>query len=1377
MAYTLGFEGPAVTVDTACSSSLVAVHLASQALRSGECSLALVGGVTVMSGPFVLQEFSRQRGLAPDGRCKSYAASADGTGFSDGLGLLVLERLSDARRNGRRVLGVIRGSAINQDGASNGLTAPNGPSQERVIRQALANAGLAPADIDAVEGHGTGTRLGDPIEAQALLATYGQDRAGSGPLRLGSIKSNIGHASAAAGVAGIIKMVMAMANERLPRTLNVDEPSPHIDWASGEVRLLTEAEDWPRGERTRRAGVSSFGVSGTNAHVIVEEAPPAEWPSLDTTDRTPFVPPAVPVAVSGKTPEALTAQARRLHAHLLARPELEPLDIAFSGVAGRAQLDHRAAIVATDREGLLAGLAAHAEGLPGGIPLAGKTAFLFSGQGAQRPGMGTGLAAAHPVFAKQLDEVCAALDPHLDRPLKELLAAPEGAPEAALLDRTEYTQAALFAVEVALYRLLEFLGIGADVLIGHSVGELACAHVAGVLSLDDAAALVAARGRLMGALPEGGGMAAVEAEPEEVEASLAAFAGRLAVAAVNGPRSVVVSGELTAIEEWLPQWEGRRTTRLRVSHAFHSPLMEPMLAEFRALAEGLSFQQPKLPVVSNLTGGLVTAELTEPAYWVDHVREAVRFADGVRTLAAEGVTRFVEIGPGAVLTALARQTLGEDTEAVFAPVLRARTPEAEAFAGFLGQAHVAGLWIDWDAFYAGTGARQVDLPTYAFQRERYWLSPTAATGDPTAAGLGRVEHPVLGAAVAVGDTDAWVFTGRLTREALPWLADHTVFGTVVVPGTALVDLVASAGRRLDRPVLEELVLEAPLVLEGDAALRIQVTVGAPDVDGRREVAVYSHEADTGTGTGALCHARGTLTEAGADPDPWPADWPPAGAEPFPVDELYTGFAALGLDYGPAFRGVRAAWRDTDTDTVYTEVALRRDEETGAGGFAAHPALFDAALHGGLDWLDQGDGKVRLPFSWSGVHLGTAGAAAARVRIRATGAAGSTALRVELRSELGEPLARVDELAFRAVAADQLQAARSGSADALYALEWVPAPTTGTTPAGRVHLLDPAGTGTPGALAAVDGLAAEAVVDPKTRPDLVVLRVTAPDGPAAEAARTVAADTLALLRRWLDAAPLADTRLLLATRHAVAAGEETADPTTAPVWGLLRTAQSEHPDRFLLVDLDTEDGTADWAALAALDEPQLAVRAGRTLVPRLARHTAAPVPTTSLDPEGTVLITGGTVGLGALFAEHLIGTHGVRHLTLVSRRGPAADGVPALTARLEELGARVRVEACDVADREAVAALLGSLERPLTAVVHSAGVLDDGLLATMSPEQLERVLRPKLDAALHLDELTADLDLSAFVLFSSVSVSLLHLTRRTVRRAAPTRDNPENHRHG
>ncbi|MFI2584874.1 SDR family NAD(P)-dependent oxidoreductase, partial [Streptomyces rochei] len=733
VSYTLGLEGPAVSVDTACSSSLVALHLASQSLRQGECSLALAGGATVMAMPHLFTEFSRQRGLAVDGRCKAFADAADGTGLAEGVGVLLLERLSDAVRNKRRIWGVVRGSAVNQDGASNGLTAPNGPSQQRVIRQALANARIAASEVDVVEAHGTGTRLGDPIEAQALIATYGQDRPAERPLWLGSLKSNIGHAQAAAGVGGVIKMVMAMQAGVLPKTLHVDAPSTQVDWSAGAVELLTEAREWPETGRPRRAGVSSFGVSGTNAHVILEQAPE---PIVATAHAHTSADDAVHESISGDAASdlvswvlsgasvaGLRAQAQRLRAWVASR-DFDPVDVGWSLVTGRAALSSRAVVVGDGVESLLSGLDAVVEGrlVPGvvqGRVVSGKSGWLFTGQGSQRVGMGRELYARFPVFAEAFDAVCVLADPVLGCSLREVVF--DGAGDPGLLDRTDFTQPGLFAVEVALARLLESFGVRPDFVAGHSIGELAAAHVAGVLSLEDATRLVVARGALMNALPTGGAMVSIQAGEAEVVERLAGREALAGVAAVNGPRSVVVSGDEDVVAEVAGFFEGlgRRVKRLRVSHAFHSPRMEAMLEEYASVAASVEFSSPVVALVSTVTGSLIDAgELCTPGYWVRQVREAVRFHDAIVDLVGRGVSRFVEVGPDAILSVMADDSLeaaaGEpsgDFANVVVPVQRRDRGQDVTLLSALGQLWASGVPVVWDSLFSG--ASRVELPTYA----------------------------------------------------------------------------------------------------------------------------------------------------------------------------------------------------------------------------------------------------------------------------------------------------------------------------------------------------------------------------------------------------------------------------------------------------------------------------------------------------------------------------------------------------------------------------------------------------------------------------------------------------------------------------------------
>ncbi len=1097
VAYALGLEGPAVTVDTACSSSLVALHLACQSLRGGECDLALAGGVTVLVTPGVFVGFSAQQGLAADGRCKAFSAAADGTGWGEGAGVVVVERLADARRNGHRVLAVVAGSAVNQDGASNGLTAPNGPSQQRVIRAALASAGLGADQVDAVEGHGTGTVLGDPIEAQALIASYGQGRDPGRPLWLGSVKSNIGHAQAAAGVAGVIKMVLALQHQVLPATLHAGEPSPHVDWSSGQVRLLAGPVPWPAAAgRPRRAGVSAFGMSGTNAHVILT-SPPDPDPGAaggggqgadqdpgagQGADQDPGAGGAGRVLaagllawpVSARTAGGLAAQAGRLGEFVAARPDLDPADVGWSLATSRSVFEHRAVITGAGRQELAAGLAAVAAGVPAAGVVTGEAAgggggvvFVFPGQGGQWAGMGRDLAAASPAFAARLAECGRALAPHVDWDLGQVLAGADGAPG---LDRADVVQPALWAVMVSLAAAWQAAGVTPDAVAGHSQGEIAAACVAGILSLEDAARVVALRSRALMVLAGRGGMMSVAEPAARVRERIGRWGDRLAVAAVNGPAATVVCGEPAAVAGLAAACAaaGVRATVLPVDYASHSAQVEVIREEILAGLAGITPGPAAVPMVSAMTGQPLDGPQAGAGYWYDSLRAPVDFGRAVRVLGEAGHRVFIEVSPHPVLTAAVTGTLDEAPEAGAAVVtgtLRRGDGGPARFLASLAAVHVRGPGVDWAAVLGG--GRRADLPTYAFQRQRYWPPPApAGTGDVAAAGLRAVEHPLLGAAAELAGGQGYLFTGQLSLRSQPWLADHAVAGTVLLPGTALVEMAIRAGDAAGCGHLAELTLEAPLPLPPAGPVQVQVMVGAAGEHGHRDLQVYAQPAGTAAGQPWTRHASGRLAPA-APPAAAPAQefavWPPDGAVPAGTEGFYPALATAGYQYGPAFRGLRAAWR-RGTD-IFAEVALPEPAASTAGSFGLHPALLDAALHAaglttpqdttpdrpsGAGPSGAGPGAVLLPFAWTAVSLHAAGAPALRVRLR-PGPAGTLSLTAA--DTAGAPVISVGTLALRPATPPQPGPPPGTLPDALFTVEWTPLPAPpATTPATQYAIL-------------------------------------------------------------------------------------------------------------------------------------------------------------------------------------------------------------------------------------------------------------------------------------------------------------------------------------
>uniref|UniRef100_UPI000A8CA562 type I polyketide synthase n=1 Tax=Mycobacterium sp. UM_Kg1 TaxID=1545691 RepID=UPI000A8CA562 len=1651
LSYTLGLQGPAITVDTGCSSALVSVHLAVQSLRSGECDLAVAGGVTVVCSPSVFIGLGRQGALSADGRSKPFAAAADGFGVAEGAGVLVLAGLSRARSLGYRVLALIRGSAVGQDGASDVLSAPSNPAQQRVIRQALSDAGLSAGDIDVVEAHGTGTRIGDPVEAQALLATYGKAHAPACPLLVGSVKSNIGHTQWAAGIAGVIKVVKSIQHGVLPATLHLDSLTPQVDWSSGTIELVNRARPWPdQADRPRRAGVSSFGISGTNAHVIVEQAP-REPAAVTTTRQRPLMTSWV---LSAKSASALPEQAARLRRFVDRHPELDPADVGYSLATTRASLDHRAVAVGADRDELLRGLGAISAGTPapnvvtGKATAAGGNIFVFPGQGSQWAGMAGELLDSAPAFADQMRQCDAAFAEFVDWSLLEVVRRGD----SASLDRVDVVQPVLFAVMVSLAAQWRAVGIQPDAVLGHSQGEIAAAYVAGALSLRDAAQVVTLRSKAVSAIAGTGGMVSIQLPVARVHSLIEPWAQSISIAAQNGPSSTVVTGKAAALDELMVvcQRDDIPATRIPVDYASHSAGVDALRETLRESLSGLQPRTGDVAFISAVTGAELDTKALDGDYWFTNLRQPVLFERAVRWCFEHGYRRFVESSPHPVLIAGIQESLeesGDDHTVV--GTLRRNDGGMRRFLLSAAELHVQGASPDWKSMFDGIGASRIDLPTYAFQRKRYWMDLGSGFTDASKIGVIAASHPLLGAVVDRGDSDEVIFTGRLSLASHPWLADHKVHGVVLVPGAAMVELALYAGDRAGCPRVDQLVLQAPLIVGEHGGVAVQVVVGAPDESGERPVGIYSRIDDDSADRGWTRNAEGMLCPA---PDVSPGEesnaWPPEGAEPIDVSEAYPSLAEYGYEYGPAFRGLRAVWRRGAE--VFVDAALPKQIEADASRFDLHPVLLDAVLHGiAAGGILAESGLTRLPFEWDGIALHAVGASRLRARIALIG---EDTVAVTLMDGCGALVGCVDSLRLVGISPDQLRM-KAVDDNPGYGLDWV-------------------------SLSPKDGCVGDTVPD-----NVTVFRCVptiAESASVPQATRRALSQVLEFVQNWLAIDAQDDSaRLAVLTRGAIAvdSSEDVTDLSQAAVWGLLRSAQTENPGRIMLADIDDwADADAAIAELAGRDESQLAFRNGVCHAPRLVRtdriegvelvetdnwrlatlgngtldignfalrpwpeskrplrsgqvrlalrcsgvnfhdvltalghpsaydvgvegsgvvlevaddvhefavgdrvmgqifgagpvvvvdrrrivrmpsgwsfgqaatvpavfltayyalahvarvragervlvHAATggvgmaavqlarywgldvyataspgkwetlrsmgfddrhiansrtvefeqkfsvasggagmdivvdclkdefvdaslrllsrggrfvelgkadvrdpgevaaqhpgvryqafdlledvapellsemlddlakhfeegelgPIPSLSWDirqasdayrllsrarhvgklvlavprplvPAGTVLITGGTGVLGMLLARHLVTRHGARNLLLISRKGRAAAGAAAIESELSELGASVRIESCDAADRERLRALLAEIpsEHPLTAVIHAAGVLDDAVFTAQTPQHLDTVLRPKVDAAWNLHELTADADLSAFVLFSSAA---------------------------
>jgi acyl transferase domain-containing protein/acyl carrier protein len=1393
LSYVLGLQGPCMSLDTACSSSLVSVHLACQSLRSRESDMALAGGVNLILSPASMFLLARTQALSPDGRCKAFDARANGYARGEGCGMLVLKRLSDAERDGDPIWAVIRGSAINQDGRSTGMTAPNVLSQQALLRKALENARVKPEQIGYVEAHGTGTSLGDPIEMEALKSVLGQPRADGSACTIGSVKSNIGHLEAAAGVAGLIKVVLSFQHQAIPRHLHFQTLNPRISLDGTPFRIASSALPWKAGTSPRFAGVSSFGMSGTNAHIILEEPPRAQAPqTVFSLERKHHV-----VTLSAMSDEALRKQATRLSARLAA-PRGEFLgDIGFTTRVGRAHFTQRAAFVAERpeelREQLQAWLTDGGAGVTGSLPVVSrrpKVAFLFTGQGSQYAGMGRGLYETEPVFREALDRCAALLKGELPLPLLDVMWGAH----SAELDQTRYTQPALFALEYALCELWRSWGVEPDVVIGHSVGEYAAACAAGVMSLEDAARLIAVRARMMQSLEAAGAMLAVQAEPSRVEPLVARLGPDISIAAFNGPQSLVLSGRRALVEEAarVLAAEGVKVKPLNVSHAFHSALMEPMLDAFEREAARVMFRAPGLAWVTNLTGARADAGFGGAAYWRRQIREPVRFVDGVRAASEQGCELWIEIGPNPVLLGSIPAIAGD--AAVSIPSLRKGQEEGHVLMQAVARLYTRGVKLDWQAFDKPFARRRVVLPTYPFDRERHWMRAAPLPGARVA--RSNSAHPLLGERLLVPGREVH-FSNTLAPEFPSYLGEHRIFGEVVVPAAFYVSaFLAAAEQAAGARGLEDVLFARALTVNTEQ--RVDIVV-APREGGGARIEMASAGGDE-TSPRWTAHASAVASDGPVAEVSGSVGLEALRArcaqEAVPSEALAGVWGAPGqgevpsMSLGPSFRWISSLWRGPSEALA----RLERPASLAAEG-GVHPTLLDSCFQ-------------LMGASLSGAEMGNAYMPISIERVRVLGPvegtlwchastgvlAGGALVRgdVQVLDESGRKVLELTGARLKRVAREDLLLLREAWSEWLYEVKWharefPPAPAGGLSESAPwVICLDQRGLGerlaaevqrrggravrivsgnewrqvAPDHYEVVPGNAEElrralvhALGEEPSAAYVVSLSALDEGGPAEVSARALATAQALSRLRWKRAPRL---WWLTEGAQAVGSGNHALSIEQAGVWGLGRNVAAELNELWGgVLDLEPEGRPEQVLRLLDLvsgEEDQLALRGDSVFAARLERYRPARASQrVPLREDATYVISGGLGGIGWRLARAWM-EQGARSLVLLGRSAPS-EALRAELAGYEQRGIRVRTVQVDVSDREALARAWKGLEEtlpPIAGVAHAAGVLSDAALPLQSEEHLRTAFAPKVLGALNLHGLTEGKPLDFFILFSSLA---------------------------